>query len=60
MTYLSITKIFHLINSKNLPRQFCTWLLKNDHVNLIENVLIDFLKDVVSTMPFSVSTYAVP
>ena len=29
---------------------------KNVPVNLIENVLIDFLKNVVQTVPFSVST----
>ena len=32
----------------------CNWLLNNSPVNLIEDVLIDFLKNVVSAGSFSV------
>ena len=32
----------------------CTWLLNNSPVNLIGNMLIDFLKNVMSTGSFSV------
>ena len=39
--------------------QSCTWLLNTVLVNLVENVLIDFLK-IVSTVTFSVTTNAVP
>ena len=38
----------------------CTWFFNTALVNLTENVLIDFLKNVVSTVHFSVTTDAVP
>ena len=62
--YLNITKIFDLINIKNLRGQLYDTTVpdvwKNDPVNHIENVLIDFLENVVAIVPFSVSTNAVP
>ena len=58
--YLNLTKIFDLINIKNLPGQLydttAPEVWKNDPVNHIENVLTDFLKSVVPIVPFSVST----
>ena len=33
--------------------------MNSSPVNLIENVYIDFLKNIVSTVPFSVSTDAI-
>ena len=64
VTYLNITKTFHLINSKNIPGELyattAPWLVNNTPVNLTGNVLIDFLKNVASTVHFSVSRDAVP
>ena len=36
------------------------WLVNSAPVNLIENVLTDFLKNLVSKVPFSISTDVVP
>ena len=38
----------------------CTWLLSTASINLIENVLIDFSKNVLSAMSFSFTTDVVP
>ena len=63
-TKLSFYKLsFHVINSKNLPGNSMPQLLldfKHCPVNLNENVLVDIFKNVVSTVPFSVTTDAVP
>ena len=40
--------------------QNCTWLLSTAHFNLIENVLIDFSKNVLSAVPFSFTTNVAP
>ena len=60
--YLNTTKIFYLIDSKNLSGKLyatTTWLLNSDPVNGIENVLLDFFKK-VPTVTFSVTTDSVP
>ena len=65
ITYLNVTTSFHLTDSKNLYTSGilchnCTWLLNTARVNLIENVLSDFSKNVVSTVPFSVTADVAP
>ena len=55
---------FHLIDNKNLPGEFYATttpgFLNTARVNLIENVLRDFQKNVVLTVPFSVTADVAP
>ena len=57
ITYLSTTKTFYLINSKNLLGEIyattaTTWLLNTDPVNGIENVLLEFFLKMCQQSPF--------
>ena len=59
ITYLNINKTFHLNNRKSTwSIMFHNWLLNTASVNLIENVFIIFLKNVIPTVSFSVTTDA--